>query len=71
LDVGGIAKGNGVSSQANLFISVKFLWITFSLLVAKPGQCPSTLPLKHTNKRSKEMKLRLKGNEWAKKQWNL
>ena len=69
--LGGIAKRKGVSSRVNLLISVKFLWITLSPLVTKPGQCPSTLPLKHKNKRSKEMKLRIKGNERDRKQWHL
>jgi hypothetical protein len=65
--LGGIAKRKGVSSRANLLISVKCLWITLSPLVTKPGQCPSTLPLKHKRKRSKAMKLRIKGIEWARK----
>jgi hypothetical protein len=33
------------------------------------ARIPLTLPLKH--KRSKEMKLRIKGIEWARKKWYL
>jgi hypothetical protein len=65
--LGGIAKRKGVSSRASLLISVKCLWIMLSPLVTKPRQCPSTLPLKHKRKRSKAMKLRIKGIEWARK----
>jgi hypothetical protein len=37
----------------------------------KPGHCPSTIPLKHKRKISKEIKLRVKGNEWDKKKMHL
>jgi hypothetical protein len=69
--LGSIAKRKGVSPQANLLISVKCLWITLSPLVIKAGQWPSTIPLKHKIKISKEIKLRIKGNEWARKQLHL
>ena len=69
--LGGMAKRKGVSSWANLLISMKCLWITLSPLVIKLGQWPSTIPLKHKRKRSKEIKLRIKGNEWARKQLHL
>ena len=69
--LGGIAKRKGVSSGASLLISVKCLWITLSPLVIKPSQWPSTILLKHKRKRSKEIKLRIKGNEWARKQFHL
>ena len=63
--LGGIAKRKGVSSRASLLISVNRLWVTMSSLVTKLGKCPLALPLKHKRKRSKAMKLRIKGNEWA------
>jgi hypothetical protein len=63
----GISKRKRVSSRSNLLISVKCLWILLSPLVTKPGQFPSTLPLKYKRKISKEMKLRIKGIEWARK----
>jgi hypothetical protein len=69
--LGGIAKRKGVSSRSNLLISVKCLWITLSPLVIKPRQWPSTIPLKHKRKISKEIKLRVKGNEWDRKQYDL
>jgi hypothetical protein len=65
--LGGIAKRKGVSSRVSLLISVKCLWITLSPLVIKPEQWPSTIPLKHKRKSFKEIKLRIKGNEWARK----
>jgi hypothetical protein len=65
--LGGIAKRKGVSSRAILLILVKCLWIKLSPMVTKSGQYPSTLPLKHKRKRSKAMKLRIKGIEWARK----
>jgi hypothetical protein len=36
-------------------------------VLTKPGQCPSTLPLNHKRKRSKSMKIRIKGIEWDRK----
>jgi len=53
MDLGGIAKRKRVSSQSNLLISMKCLWIMFSPLVTKPGQCPSTLPLKNKKQKIK------------------
>jgi hypothetical protein len=66
--LGGIDKKKGVSSRANLLISMKCLCIMLSPLVIKPGQWPPTIPLNQKRKRSKAIKLRIKGNEWARKQ---
>jgi hypothetical protein len=54
--LGGIAKRKGVSSRANLLISVKCLWVTLPPLVTTPGQCPLTSFLKE-----KEIKIKTKG----------
>jgi hypothetical protein len=69
--LGGIVKRKEVSSQDSLLISMKCLWITLSPLVIKPDQWPPNFPLKHKRKRSKELKLRIKGNELARKQLHL
>jgi hypothetical protein len=52
--LGGIAKRKGVSSQANLLISVKCLWVTLPPLVT--GQCPLTSFLKE-----KAIRIKTKG----------
>jgi hypothetical protein len=65
VSLGGIDKRKGLSSQDILIISMKFLWITMSPLVIKPRQWPSNIPLKQKRKRSKEIKIRVKGNEWV------
>jgi hypothetical protein len=54
--LGGIAKRKGVSSRANLLISMKCLWLTLPPLVTKPGQCPLINILE---------KMKIKRHEWA------
>jgi hypothetical protein len=51
--LGGITKRKGVSSRANLLISVKCLWVTLSTLVTMPGQCPLTILLKRKSNKTK------------------
>jgi hypothetical protein len=67
----GLAKRKGVSSQSILLIYVKCLWVTLSPLVTKLGQYPPAVPLKHERKIPKVIRIRIKGMEWARKEWNL
>ena len=55
----GIAKRKGVSSRANLLISMKCLWVTLPPLVTTPGKCPLTSHLKE-----KEIRIKYKRHEW-------
>jgi hypothetical protein len=68
VSLGGIAKRKGVSSRANLLISLKCLWMTMSPLVTKPRQCPSTLSFEEQKEKDQKIiKLRVKGSKWARK----